>query len=155
MDFSTTLAAFLMVVVANSTPWFIGRLLGQRFAYPLDCQLSWPDGIRILGGHKTWRGVSTAILACAVAGGLLGFGAVLGTKFGMLAMIGDALSSAIKRRLRLAPGAEVFGLDQLPEVLLPLAYFAAPLHLNSIEVAAIAIAFVTLDAMTSRLRHKA
>jgi hypothetical protein len=85
----------------------------------------------------------------------LGFGAQWGLKFGALAMLGDASSSAIKRRLRLAPGTEVFGLDQIPEVLLPLLGVAGALHLSAVEVAAVVTAFLMLEAMTSRLRNKA
>jgi len=85
----------------------------------------------------------------------LGFGARLGLKFGALAMVGDVSSSAIKRRLRLSPGTEVFGLDQLPEVLLPLLGVAGAMRLNPVEATAVVIAFFTLQAMTSRLRHKA
>lgn len=155
MDFSQTLAAFLMVVVANSAPWVVGQLLRDRFAFPLDCNLCWPDGVRIFGNHKTWRGVIAALVTCSLVAEGLGFGAQLGLKFGALAMLGDVSSSAVKRRLRLAPGTEVFGLDQLPEVLLPLLGIASAMRLSPVEVAAVVIAFMTLDAMTSRLRHKA
>lgn len=155
MDFSMTLAAFLMVVVANSAPWIVAQLLRERFAFPLDCNLSWPDGVRVFGSHKTWRGVIAALVACSLAAEGLGFGAQLGLKFGALAMLGDVSSSAIKRRLRLAPGTEVFGLDQLPEVLLPLIGVAGAIRLNPVEVAAVVTAFLTLEAMTSRLRNKA
>jgi hypothetical protein len=155
LDFDATLAAFLMVVIANSAPWLAGQLLHPRLAYPLDGMVRWPDGIRVLGDHKTWRGFGAAVFTCGISGLLLHLGALPGAGFGALAMVGDALSSAIKRRLRLASGSEVFGLDQLPEALLPLLMFAGKMHLNTIAIVAITLAFVTLDRMTSRLRHKA
>lgn len=155
MDVATALAALLMVVAANSTPWLMGRLCGEWLVYPLDCKMRWHDGVRLFGSHKTWRGVIAAIIACGLTSTLLGLGLTLGMKFGALAMTGDALSSGIKRRLRLPPGTEVLGLDQLPEVLLPLWVSNGALHLNSLEMIVVAVAFLSLDAATSRLRHKA
>jgi len=155
LDFDASLAAFLMVVIANSAPWLAGQLLHPRLAYPLDGMARWPDGIRVLGDHKTWRGFIAAVFTCGIAGLLLHLGVLLGAGFGALAMFGDALSSAIKRRLRLASGSAVFGLDQVPEALLPLLVFADKMHLNAIEIVAVTLAFVTLDRMTSYFRHKA
>jgi hypothetical protein len=146
-------AAFLLVVTANVAPWLMGRLCHSRFAYPLDCNLHWADGTRVLGNHKTWRGVIAALLGCCIAGQFIGIGFLVGTEFGALAMLGDALSSAIKRRMRLAPGSEVFGIDQLPEAILPLSVFAPSLHLSWIGVVVVTIGFMTLDMMSERFRR--
>ena len=150
----TAAAALLMVVVANSAPWLAGRLLRDRFASPLDCRLCWPDGIRLLGEHKTWRGLIAALLACGLAGRLLGFGILLGIAFGALAMLGDALSSGIKRRLQRPPGTEVPGLDQIPEALLPLLVLGNAMQLDAMAVATVVVVFAVLDAATTALRHQ-
>jgi hypothetical protein len=77
------------------------------------------DGERLLSDHKTRRGLLPGTLGCGLTAMLTGPGFALGASFGALSLTGDALSSALKRRLRLAPGAEIPGLDQLPEAVLP------------------------------------
>jgi hypothetical protein len=64
-----------------------------------------------------------------------------------------ALSSALKRRLRLAPGTEIPGLDQLPEALLPSIVFAGALGLSPAEIMASALAFLVLDILVTRVRQ--
>jgi CDP-diglyceride synthetase len=154
LNFDAGIAGLLMVVTANSAPWLASRLLRGRFAAPLDCSVNWKDGNRLLGDHKTWRGFIAAALASGLASQLFGFGIIMGIGFGMLAMAGDALSSSVKRRLQLAPGTEVIGLDQVPESLLPLMVFSHLMHLNAVTVAAIILVFFALDATTASLRHQ-
>src|SRR5438105_13235250 len=113
-------SALLLSIVANLLPWATGRLCGARWNAPLDFGLSLWDGRRLLGDHKTWRGLAAAIGGCAVAAELMQLHWLLGAEFGALSMLGDSLSSAWKRRRGDEPGRDVFGLDQLPEVLLPL-----------------------------------
>jgi len=55
--------------------------------------------------------------------------------------------------LRLNPGAEVPGADQLPEALLPILVLSAPLGVSLLEAAVIAIVFLILDIAFTRLRH--
>jgi CDP-2,3-bis-(O-geranylgeranyl)-sn-glycerol synthase len=136
------------------TPWAIARIAGKRWATPLDLGFTAPDGERLLGDHKTWRGLLSAVLACSLAGALSGFGALRGCGFGALALLGDALSSLVKRRLRRSPGTEVPGLDQLPEALLPLAAFAPALGLGSLQVVSVALGFMLLDMAVTRVRHQ-
>lgn len=54
-----------------------------------------------------------------MGGPLVGLDIETGALVGLIAMIGDMLSSFLKRRLRLAPSAEAPGFDQVPESLLP------------------------------------
>jgi len=145
--------ALAMLVVANAAPWFAARVLRNRGDTAIDCSLTWPDGIRLLGDHKTWRGLMAAMLGCSVASHLLGQTAGLGLQFGALAMAGDALSSMAKRRLQLAPGTEVPALDSVPEALLPLLFTADALHLGASEITAVTVIFATLNAATAFLRH--
>ena len=111
------------------------------------------DGERLFGSHKTWRGVVAGVLACALAAQLSGIAWTIGAGFGVASLLGDAASSAIKRRLQLSPGIEVLGLDQVPEALLPLAIFAPLLGLGVIHVAIVVVTFVVLDVLVTRLRH--
>jgi CDP-2,3-bis-(O-geranylgeranyl)-sn-glycerol synthase len=153
MDVLNTARALLLVCVASSAAWAASRLLGDRLAARLDFGFIMPDGEPLLGGHKTWRGLAAGTLACALVAPLVGIEAAIGAAFGALALLGDAVSSAVKRRLALRPGAEVWGLDQLPESLLPLALFARWLEIGAVEIAAAALAFTLLDVLAAPLRR--
>jgi CDP-2,3-bis-(O-geranylgeranyl)-sn-glycerol synthase len=69
-------------------------------------------------------------------------------------MCGDMASSFIKRRLRLPPHAQAFGLDQIPEALLPLLVLRARLDLDASGIAAIVLAFILLEIGLSRLLYR-
>jgi CDP-diglyceride synthetase len=124
------LSALVLLGVAHTAPWVAGYLLGRRLSAPIDGGMTLTDGRRLLGDHKTWRGLLTALLTCALAAPLLGYSATLGIAFAALALAGDAASSLIKRRLRLQPGAEFPGLDQIPEAITPLLVLSAPLGIG-------------------------
>jgi hypothetical protein len=153
-DGSSAARALLLLLTANATPWMLGRLLGARFGWPLDFGATLPDGHRLLGDHKTWRGLLSGALACGLVAGLFGLGFALGLSFGALALAGDAFSSLLKRRLGRRPGGDLPIVDQLPEALLPLGVLAAPLHLNAIGVAAVTVAFILIDLAALRVRHR-
>jgi hypothetical protein len=145
--------ALLLISVANVVPWAAGRALPHRWTTSLDGGLRLADGERLLGDHKTWRGFLSGTLACALLAQLVGPGFATGAGVGALSLTGDALSSAVKRRLRVAPGTEIAGLDQLPEALLPLMVFAKALALGPAEIAAATLAFLALDIAVTRVRH--
>jgi CDP-2,3-bis-(O-geranylgeranyl)-sn-glycerol synthase len=152
IDLLTAGRALLLVGIANVVPWAAGRLM-QRWTTPLDCGVRLWDGQRLLGDHKTWRGLLLGTLACALVAAFIGPGFATGAGVGALSLLGDALSSALKRRLRLAPGTEIAALDQLPEALLPLLVFARALGLGAAEIVAATLAFVALDIAVTRVRH--
>jgi CDP-2,3-bis-(O-geranylgeranyl)-sn-glycerol synthase len=147
------LHALLLLMVSHVTPWAVARVAGDRLAAPLDLGRRAPDGERLFGDHKTWRGLLSGSLACAVVAQVTGFGALRGCGFGALALAGDALSSLLKRRLHRPPGAEVPGLDQLPEALLPLVAYRSALGLSVPQVVAVALGFLLLDIAVTRIRH--
>jgi CDP-2,3-bis-(O-geranylgeranyl)-sn-glycerol synthase len=153
LDILASGRALLLIVLANSAAWASGRVLGERWAAPLDFGYVLWDGKRLFGGHKTWRGLISGMLACAVAAPLCGSNWTVGAGFGGASLLGDALSSSIKRRLEFPPGTEIRGLDQIPEALLPLVLFASALGLGVIEVAIVLIGFLFLDLFVTRLRH--
>lgn len=153
MDVLNSSRALLLVVLANSAPWAVGCALRARWAAPLDFGCVLRDGERLFGSHKTWRGLVAGVLACALAAQLSGVTWTIGAGFGAASLLGDAASSAIKRRLQFPPGTEVPGLDQIPEALLPSAIFAPLLGLGVIDVAAVVASFVLLDVLVTRLRH--
>jgi CDP-archaeol synthase len=147
------LSALILLAAAHTTPWATGRLLGDRLAAPIDVGMTFIDGRRLLGDHKTWRGAAAGMLACAVASWLLGYSVNLGLAFAALALTGDAASSLIKRRLRLSPGREVPGLDQIPEALVPLLCLSGALGIGVSGAWTLTGVFLLLDLVTMPLRH--
>jgi len=147
--------ALLLLCAANIAAWAAGRLCGDRWAAPLDFGIVLGDGERLFGSHKTWRGLLAGTVADAILAAVIGKGFLLGAGFGAASLLGDALSSAVKRRLRTQPGTEVPGLDQVPEALLPLAIFAPALDLGMGMIAAITVVFMLLDIAATRWRHRA
>lgn len=145
--------ALLLVVLANSAAWASGCAVRGRWAAPLDFGCILWDGRRLFGSHKTWRGLIAAMLVCGLAAQVSGLTWILGAGFGAASLLGDALSSGIKRRFALPPGTDVPGLDQMPESLLPAVIFAPALGLGVIEVAAVVTGFLLLDLLAMRLRH--
>jgi CDP-archaeol synthase len=152
-NFWNSVAALLLVIIANLVPWLVGRVVSHRWSAPLDCGLVLRDGQRLLGSHKTWRGLLAGSLAAGLLAQLLGLGFTLGIGFGALSLLGDALSSSIKRRLRRSPGSDVPGLDQLPEALLPLLVFAPSLYLNWQSCLTVALIFMALGISLTQLRR--
>jgi putative membrane protein len=131
----------LLLVAANATPALVGRLAGPRWAWPIDVGLHWIDGERLLGSHKTWRGLASSMAACSLVASAVGLPVATGAAFGAAAMLGDLLSAFVKRRLRLGPGREALGLDQVPEAALPLLLLWAPLGVTVHDVAVIVPTF--------------
>jgi CDP-2,3-bis-(O-geranylgeranyl)-sn-glycerol synthase len=157
LDFPDRLSVvrvLILLISANSAPWMLGRMLRERWNAPLDFGLTLRDGRRLLGSHKTWRGLVGGSLACAAAAALCGLGWPIGAEFGVLSLLGDMLSSALKRRLGLAPGREVPVIDQLPEALVPLIVFRRALGLDAVTILATTALFAVLDVLSTRARHR-
>ncbi len=114
--------------------------------------MSLRDGTRLLGDHKTWRGLIAAVASCGIVASVLHLGLGLGAAFGALALLGDAASSFIKRRLRIRPGAEVLGLDQVAEVLVPVFVLRQTLGLGLVDMVVVVV-FTVLDVAATKLRH--
>lgn len=118
---------FLPAFVANPAAvlWGGGR--------PMDFGRRWPDGRRVLGDGKTWRGFAGGGLSAVLVGtlqwpssvlwsepltlGALGawLGPVAALAFGSL--LGDVLGSFVKRRLGMEKGQRAPVLDQYDFVL--------------------------------------
>ncbi|TIP56291.1 MAG: CDP-archaeol synthase [Mesorhizobium sp.] len=109
----------ILLTLANGVPVIAKKMLGEWLAWPIDGGWLFWDGQPLLGRSKTLRGLVLAITAAAMGGPLVGLDIETGALVGLIAMIGDMLSSFLKRRLRLAPSAEAPGFDQVPESLLP------------------------------------
>ena len=150
-DFSLSLRLLLLLGVANGAPLAAKRLLNGRWSAPLDVGWRFIDGRPLLGSSKTVRGLVSAVVGAALAAALLGFPAGLGATVGAFAMLGDVLSSFVKRRLGVTPSGQAMGIDQIPEALLPLLVIRAPLALPWLQIAEITLAFFVLEIVLSRL----
>jgi CDP-archaeol synthase len=150
-DFLLSVRLLLLLGVANSAPIVAKRLLGMRWSVPLDAGWCFIDGQPLLGSSKTVRGFISAILCTAIAAALLGFSPSLGAKVGTFAMLGDVLSSFVKRRLRITPGGRALGIDQTPEALLPLIMVRDTLNHPLLQITAITVTFFVLETPLSRL----
>ena len=101
-----TLALFFPAYVANSTPVVLGG------GAPVDGGKLWSDGKPILGKNKTIRGCLSGILAGAIIGAIQG-NLIGGLAQGTGAILGDLISSFMKRRNDYTPGSSMPIVDQL------------------------------------------
>lgn len=148
------LKLLLLLAVANNAPIATKRLLGERWAFPLDGGIRLRDGQPLLGKSKTVRGVVAAVVACMLCAPLLGLPATVAALLGAVAMAGDAFSSFLKRRLAIEPSGRALGIDQIPESLLPLLAVQGLLQLSLLQIVAITAAFVLLEVPLARLAHR-
>jgi CDP-2,3-bis-(O-geranylgeranyl)-sn-glycerol synthase len=116
-EFWFVLRLLLLLGVANSAPIAAKRVCGRRWSLPVDAGRLLFDGRPVLGPSKTWRGFISAVLLTALAAYLLDIAPAIGALIGAFAMVGDALSSFVKRRLGVASSDRATGLDQIPEAL--------------------------------------
>ncbi len=109
------------------------------------------DGHPLLGRSKTWRGLASAIVLATCVAALIGLPLPLGVFAAISAMVGDGLSSFVKRRFGLEPSSMTLGLDQVPESLFPAIACSAYLRLGPVDVLAIVLAFTAGELAASRL----
>jgi CDP-2,3-bis-(O-geranylgeranyl)-sn-glycerol synthase len=120
---------FVPAYLANMSPVLVQGHF-ESLARPIDGGRCW-RGRRILGDHKTWRGLVAGVVTGVVvyevqrllhdAGllhglALLDYGAwpiVGGLLMGLGALLGDAVKSFAKRQIGIAPGASWLGFDQM------------------------------------------
>jgi CDP-diglyceride synthetase len=141
----------LLLLVANGSPIVARGLLAGRLDWPLDGGATFTDGRRVFGHSKTVRGVAVSVIATGLAALVVSMPFTAGMLVGALAMIGDLSSSFVKRRLALAPGARVLGLDQIPESLLPAAVMMGAMGMGWTSVALVVLLFVVVDLLISPL----
>jgi CDP-2,3-bis-(O-geranylgeranyl)-sn-glycerol synthase len=123
---------FLPAGIANASPIFAAKVSTDKWAAPIDCGRTFRDK-RILGDHKTWRGLIVGIVMATLVLWLQQilvrhFGwaqsitskvdyktipvLLLGPAFGVGALGGDAIESFFKRQLNRPPGSGWFPFDQ-------------------------------------------
>jgi len=145
------LQCLVPVSAANAAPVLFARILGTRFARPIDGGLVLRGGHPLLGRSKTWRGLAAAIVLGTCAAIFIHLPWQAGVLTAASAMAGDCLSSFVKRRLGREPSSMTLGLDQVPESLLPAVACRVYLPLGAIDIVAIVLAFFLGGLALSRL----
>ena len=148
------LKVLLLAMAANAAPILGKRLLGERGSLPLDGGLQFVDGRPLLGPSKTVRGLVLSLVACLLVALALGYPWTLGLTFGAASMAGDALSSFLKRRLDVPSSGRFLGLDQIPEILLPLWLCKTELGLDFWSILVLIALFTVGSLVLSRLMFR-
>ncbi len=143
-----------LLTVANGTPVIAKKLLGRRFARPLDAGATFIDGQPLFGSSKTIRGILVSLVITTASAPLVGLTLNIGAIVAATAMAGDLLSSFVKRRLKLPPSSRALGLDQVPESLLPVLACREALALTALDVALATGIFFLGEIVLSRLLYK-
>jgi CDP-2,3-bis-(O-geranylgeranyl)-sn-glycerol synthase len=112
------------------------------------------DGRALLGPSKTVRGLVAAIIASTLGAGVFALSFRAGALIGGGAMLGDMVSSFIKRRVNVPPSSRATGLDQIPEAVLPLLAVQSMLDLTWVHIAAITAAFFAFEIPLAALFHR-
>lgn len=154
MDFLLAGKLLLVLFAANGAPILAHNLFGTAWNHPIDRGHRLKDGQPILGPAKTWRGVIAALLITPPVAVLLSLSPLLGLAIAALAMLGDLLSSFIKRRLFIPPSGMAFGLDQVPESLLPLLVAGEHLDMDWADIALLTLVFLALELVLSRILYR-
>lgn len=144
----------ILLSVANGTPVILARILGNNLAQPLDGGCKFFDGQPVFGSSKTIRGVASALLATTLVSPLIGISPFIGLVLASLSMVGDLLSSFIKRRLNLIPSSKATGIDQIPEALIPALGGMQLLELHLLDVFTIVILFFLGEKVFSKILFK-
>lgn len=145
---------FVPAGIANATPILVSKTPFLRnWRTPIDCNLTF-HGKRLLGDHKTWRGLVCGLLTGTLLVWLqvlvyrhsewivhisrpiiythlpiIGFGVLI--SFGVLA--GDAIESLCKRQLGVPSGHSWFPFDQLDYIIGGLALGSLIIHLSLVH----------------------
>ena len=130
------------------------KLLGRFLSYPLDAGKTFNDGRRLFGCSKTIRGIIVAVMATSACAPVFGVEWTTGLVIGLAAMVGDLISSFIKRRMGRPPSSRALGLDQIPELLLPALACKSLLALTVVDVIVVVALFSAGDLILSRLLFK-
>ena len=147
------LQLLVLLTLANGTPVMAKNILGNRFSYPVDGNVSFVDGRPLFGRSKTIRGVVLAVLVTTAGAPLVGLDWTIGFLVGGLAMIGDLVSSFLKRRMGRPSSSRASGLDQVPESLFPLLACRDLLSLTIADIGACVVFFVIGEILLSRVLY--
>ncbi len=148
------LPLLLLIIIANGAPILIRQLLNDSFKLAIDFGQKLPDKNRLFGSSKTWRGILAALLATSIAAWLLGYSLETGLLVAFYAILGDLISSFIKRRLSMEPSSMAPLLDQVPESLIPALLMKNTFNLDISSVILLVLIFVIIELVLSHILYK-
>ena len=143
------LQLLLLIIIANGAPILIRVLLNDRFNLAVDFGKNLPDKKPIFGSSKTWRGIFASLVATAAVAWLLGYSSETGLLVAFYAILGDLLSSFIKRRLAVAPSGMTPLLDQVPESFFPAFMMMQTFNLEVSSVILLVLTFIIIELVLS------
>lgn len=148
------LQLLFLIIIANGAPVLVRLLLKDHLDLAVDLGAKFADSNRIFGSSKTWRGIIAALLATPAVAFLLGYSPETGFQIAVFAILGDLLSSFIKRRLGMESSSKAFLLDQVPESLLPALMVKHSFSLVLADILILVFVFIIIDlVMTYILYH--
>lgn len=143
---------FLLPAAAANIMPVIAKKYFKKLSYPLDFKSKFFDGKRILGDHKTFRGLISAIISALIvvliqeelhdiylfnALSLVNYQSIniwlFGTLIGLGVMLGDATGSFVKRRFDIKPGKSFYLVDQIGSAI-GIGILVLPLYIPSWRV---------------------
>lgn len=148
------LKLLLILISANGAPVILQRYFKDRYAWPIDSGYILPSGHYLFGPSKTWRGLIAGTICSAIVAWLMGLSFLFGLIFGLLSLIGDLISSLIKRRMNLPSSSKAFGIDQIPEAILPLVACAFYLEYGVKTVLLVTLSFFLLNVLMSPILYQ-
>jgi CDP-archaeol synthase len=103
---------------------------------------------------KDSPGALASVVLTTAAAPLLGFEPSVGAVVGCTAIIGDLLSSFVKRRLGFAPSSQAMLLDQIPEALFPVLACSVLLPLSAVDIVVVVASFSVGAILLSPVFHR-
>lgn len=148
---------FLPAGAANLTPPLVAGIPGLRgWLTPLDLGRCL-GGKRLLGDHKTWRGLIFGVIAAGATSGLQhlmapiydsgGRALMAGLILGLGALLGDAVKSFVKRRVGVPSGQSWFPFDQIDYIVGGLLAIAWLVPLSLPLVSAVVLVYFCLHLL--------
>ncbi len=154
LNLKTDIVLLILLGIANTSPIVARHIFKERFSLPIDFNKSFFDKRPILGTHKTWRGLFSSLLVTSLIGPMLGIKIKFSFLLAFLSMLGDMISSFIKRRLALKSGARCRGVDQIIESLLPVLLMRKVLSISWLDCLLIVLLFSFSDILLSPILYK-
>jgi CDP-diglyceride synthetase len=154
VHFTLILQFVALLTLANGTPVIAKKLLGPFLNQPLDGGALFLDGRPLFGPSKTIRGIVLSIVITTGLAPVIALDWKIGLLGATMAMVGDLLSSFLKRRLRFQPSSRATGLDQIPESLFPALVCRSMLSFSAIDIAVVVVTFFVGEMVFSYLLFK-
>jgi len=148
------LQLLLLIIIANGAPIITRQWLNGRFSHAVDLDHDLADNNRIFGPSKTWRGIVSSLLVTPVVAVLLGYSIETGLMVAVYAVIGDLISSFIKRRFSMTASSMAPLLDQVPESFIPAFMLRQTFNLDILSVIWLVLIFIITELLLSHILYK-